>query len=1312
MFKKLKKLQKAFVMLLVLLVSGLIPTGLAIAGELVATVEFEAKAFVEVQQGDIVDFNISLTASGNNNATFNVDTNYFLNEGKGSSNSPSSIGFNGANNVKNISAILNVSKDTPPGIYSVPIKVLITQNHDKNTLTNNVIDYIFITVLPRDSVAPLVTVTNPINGMFYQSSQLPELPEITVSEDYTNPQFSAWSKEEGTHKLTVSVKDLAGNVGISSETTYTVDNTKPLIETLLVTGGVYKSSELADMVDSYYSITEPHLEFSSADELNLEPGEHTVKITAEDKAGNQAEKVITYIIDNDAPTITFNFTNGGYYTSEVFRAFNKYYDVIDDNLDVSSIEASEASLTEDLHSVTVSASDLAGNFNSATASYTIDNTVPVVTINLENNNFYNQTSLSEINEFYTVYDRNHLHTEALGFGSTDGTYNATVTATDKAGNSTTETVTYHVDTTAPVITIDPEKLANGGFYQSSYLENLKDFYSVSEVNLDFIKVGEFNYENGTHTFTITATDKAGNSTTETVSYTVDNIFPIITFNLNNNGFYKSSSLPENYFSASDNNDVLNIVAGDYGKSEGTYTLTVTAVDAAGNRTTGTITYTVDDTAPVVTITSPVNDGVYKSSDLPEEPVFSIDEENKHTSTIIGWNTIAEATHTVTVTATDAAGNIGQASVTYTVDNTAPQITSTLVENGVYNADTLEALGQYYTVTDPNLEEDSVKASPLELEEGTYTAVITAVDKAGNEAKKVINYIVDNTAPEITFTYTDEGHYTSSAFRGKDPFYKVEDANLDKSTIEANGLSFTEGEHTLTVSASDLAGNSNTQSATYTIDDTQPVITLSIENGRYYTLEALEALGQYWSVKDDNPTIVNASRLETINGSYTATVTATDKAGNITIVSVQYHVDNTPPEIVINEDILKDGGFYNAEYLKGITKPYKINDANPSSDIASELILSEGTHEFTITAIDKAGNKTIKTISYNVDNTAPTISFKIMENGFYTTATLEEIGQYYSANDNNQDVTVFADPLKTGEDGTYTLEVTATDKAGNSKTESITYTVDDTSPVVKFHLTPGKHYTTKALNEALAEKESYYSATDQHLASVVGEKLQTSEGVHTLTVTAIDKAGNETVSSITFTIDDTAPVINGLQGLVNGQRFLVGQEVDVTPVVNDNLDADLTVESTKLDTSKAGAQAVTITATDKAGNTSTFEYSYHVYNYSGVLQPVKADGSSTFKKNSTVPVKFQIADGSLSVKDATATIQIVKITNNVAGEPVDGISTSAASEGNLFRYETSDNHYIFNLGTKALEEGQYKALITVTIDGVKVTKESQTFSIRK
>jgi hypothetical protein len=107
--------------------------------------------------------------------------------------------------------------------------------------------------------------------------------------------------------------------------------------------------------------------------------------------------------------------------------------------------------------------------------------------------------------------------------------------------------------------------------------------------------------------------------------------------------------------------------------------------------------------------------------------------------------------------------------------------------------------------------------------------------------------------------------------------------------------------------------------------------------------------------------------------------------------------------------------------------------------------------------------------------------------------------------------------------------------------------------------------------------------------------------------------------------------------------------------------------------------------------SWFALAYKPYEYSGLLQPINSDGSSIFKLKSTVPVKFQLKDdlGNF-VSNAVAKIYLSKISSGILGTELEAISTSAATEGNVFR--CSQNQYIFNLNTKSLSVGTWQIRI--------------------
>ena len=173
-------------------------------------------------------------------------------------------------------------------------------------------------------------------------------------------------------------------------------------------------------------------------------------------------------------------------------------------------------------------------------------------------------------------------------------------------------------------------------------------------------------------------------------------------------------------------------------------------------------------------------------------------------------------------------------------------------------------------------------------------------------------------------------------------------------------------------------------------------------------------------------------------------------------------------------------------------------------------------------------------------------------------------------------------------------------------------------------------------------------------------------------------------------DTQAPVIT-INEPVDGATYVLKQIVDADWTAEDAISGIESSSDNGIDTSTIGSKIFMVTATDNAGNTAVKEVSYQVvYSFSGVLPPFNPNRTNSFKLGRTIPVEFRLmdAEGDL-VTDAAARIYIKKISDNVEGTENEGESTSAATEGNLFRYDGEDEQYIFNLSTKSLTQGTYQ-----------------------
>ncbi len=206
------------------------------------------------------------------------------------------------------------------------------------------------------------------------------------------------------------------------------------------------------------------------------------------------------------------------------------------------------------------------------------------------------------------------------------------------------------------------------------------------------------------------------------------------------------------------------------------------------------------------------------------------------------------------------------------------------------------------------------------------------------------------------------------------------------------------------------------------------------------------------------------------------------------------------------------------------------------------------------------------------------------------------------------------------------------------------------------------------------------------------------GTTTVNCSAKDSAGNETSGGFEVTVRDTTPpVISGVPS--DTARIATGSSGAVVsysePTATDVVDGTVPVDCSPPSGTKfaLGTTRVDCAATDSRNNTAHKDFEVAVsYSWSGVLQPVNADGDSVFRLGSTVPVKFRLTGESAGIADATARLYVAKISDDVAGDEVEAGSSAAATTGNLFRYDATGDQYVFNWSTKGLDRGTYQLRI--------------------
>ena len=187
---------------------------------------------------------------------------------------------------------------------------------------------------------------------------------------------------------------------------------------------------------------------------------------------------------------------------------------------------------------------------------------------------------------------------------------------------------------------------------------------------------------------------------------------------------------------------------------GTYTLTYTAQDKAGNEANATRTITVIDvTPPIITLNGQSAITLEQNAVYIELGATALDAVDGNVSVNISGtvDTATVGNYVVTYSAQDNSGNEANTTRVVTVIDVTPpvltlngQATITLVQNAVYNelgATALDAVDGNVSV--------SISGTVDTSRVGNYTVTYTATDSAGNEANVTRSVEVINVTPTLS-----------------------------------------------------------------------------------------------------------------------------------------------------------------------------------------------------------------------------------------------------------------------------------------------------------------------------------------------------------------------------------------------------------------------------------------------------------------------------------------------------------------------------------------------------------------------------------
>ena len=959
----------------------------------------------------------------------------------------------------------------------------------------------------------------------------------------------------------------------------------------------------------------------------LGDGSHTFGVKAVDVLLNESDVVsYTWSVDTTpppAPTITAQPSNPSNDSSPAFQFTDTEGGVsFQCKLDLGGFAtcASPAAYTgqaDGSHTFTVQAIDAAGNTSSRSYSWAIDTVVPTITLGTKppssssdaTPTFAFSANEATPNGFECKLDSGAFSacTSPTTLGPTpDGNHTFIVRATDAAGNTGQASYTWTIDTVAPTVTLgttppNPSNDPTPGFSFSAN-EGIPGGFECKLDNGAFaactspMTLGST--ADGSHTYTVKATDAAGNAGQASYVWTIDTVLPTATLTAKPAN-PSNDPTPSFSFSASETSTFqCQLDAGAFAPctspttlgstADGSHTYTVKATDAAGNA--GLVTsyvWTIDTVAPTVTLNiKPPN----PTNDTTPDFAFSANE------TISGgfqckldaaafaactspktFGATTDGSHTFTVKAIDAAGNTGQTSYTWTIDTAVPQITLGTKPTNPTNDPTPDfafsanetLLGGFQCQVDGGA--FAACTSPKTLPataDGSHTFTVKAIDTAGNPGQTSYTWTIDTVAPTITLGTKPVNPANDStptfAFSTNEPISGGFQCKLDAGAFAACTSPKTfgatpDGSHTFTVKANDTAGNAGQTIYTWTIDTDPPTITLtapppnpSDDATPTFTFSADEATPGGFQCKLDAAAFAACTSPKTFgatpDGSHTFTVKANDTAGNAGQTIYTWTIDTDPPTITLtapppnpsndatptftfsaNEPI--SGGFQcklDAGAFAACTSP-KTFGATP-----------DGSHTFTVRGADSAGNNSSTSYAWTIDTIAPVLTLTktpadlsgVATAHFEFSATDQTSVSYQCQLDSGSFLPCATPP---GQDyssltsAVHTFTLKGTDAAGNSITKPFTWTVDTVNPVVTITAGPPDPSNQVSPTFTFTSNKSpstFQCQLDTGAFAPCTSPLTlgaTPEGSHTFKVRATDSLSHTGLPTAwSWTIDTTPP----------------------------------------------------------------------------------------------------------------------------------------------------------------------------------------------
>jgi len=651
----------------------------------------------------------------------------------------------------------------------------------------------------------------------------------------------------------------------------------------------------------------------------------------------------------------------------------------------------------------------------------------------------------------------------------------------------------------------------------------------------------------------------------------------------------------------------------------------TAADKAGNAASTSVTINLDKKAPTISASPAPPANAFGWNNAAVTVNFNCLDILSGIATCTAPATLnAEGAKQIAAgTAVDRAGNMASASASISIDRTPPTIvtTATPAANPAgWNNTTVDVV---FTCADTLSGVASCPTATAVRTEGSGQNISgTATDKAGNRSTTAVLLNIDKTPPLITANLVPAANSFAWNNSSVTVNFVCSDTLSGVAQCAAPVPLTQEGAgQTAKGSATDVAGNAASSSATVNIDETPPTITASAApapnlNGWNNTDVTIS-----FTCSDLGSGIASCPPLQTVGAegaNQTISGTATDKAGNTASAKAILNIDKTPPAVTANVSPAANAAGWNNS---NVTVNFNCTDALSGVDLCPAQVIAstEGANQaFLGTARDRAGNTADASATLNIDKTPPNVKIITPLNGALVIVPTVTIGATVTdtlsgiagvtcngipAQVSGASVTCGV-PLTAGSNA---ISIVATDVAGNSTTSALTVnfsatpTITIISPINLSVVNTTSVTVTGTVNDPAAQVNVNGIAAPL-VSGGFSVPVSLKEGGNTITAVAQSAGGTPGTATITISLDTTPPHVT-IDSPPDG-TVTTASSIAVSGMINDIVAGTVNIQQASVTVNGISAQVLnrnyllravplspglnTLTAigTDLAGNSSS------------------------------------------------------------------------------------------------------------------------------